>query len=113
MDPGFTLFVLFVVVVIMALGLAPLLIYIARADGLGAKITLMQAFQLLSRQITDKEFLKAVALDQTNNLKIGITRLETHLLAGGDPLAVMEALLLAKEMGMEFDFGQLSAIPEP
>lgn len=110
MDLGFVFFVLGVVVAILAIGFTPLFILMSRADGLGAKIGLMEAFQLLSRQSTDKEFLKAIALDQSNDLGIGITRLETHLLAGGDPMEVMEALLLAKEIGMEFDFGQLSAL---
>ncbi len=110
MDPGFILFVLGVVVVISAIGLVPLFLFVSRADGMGAKIGLVESFQLLSRQSTDKEFLKAIALDQNNDLNIGITRLETHLLAGGDPLVVSEAFLLAKEIGMDFDFSQLATI---
>ena len=110
MDFGFLLFVVLVVLVIAGMGFAPLFYLKNKADGLGAEITWMQAFQLLSRQSTDKEFLKSLALDQENNLQIGITQLETHLIAGGDPLIVVEALLIAKEIGMELDFGQLSSI---
>ena len=65
------LFVLGVVVAIAAIGLAPLLIFITKADGLGAKIRLTEAFQLLSRQSTDKEFLKAIAGNRTGSLRLG------------------------------------------
>jgi len=110
MDVGFILFVVIVVLAIAGIGFAPLFFIKNKADGFGAEISWMQAFQLLSRQSTDKEFLKSIALDQGNNLEIGITPLETHLLAGGDPLVVVEALILAREIGMELDFGQLSTI---
>lgn len=70
----------------------PVLIVKIKASRYAAKITLKEAFSIYNSKNAKAKLFKALAIVQQTKLDIPLMKLETHLLAGGDPEAVAKVL---------------------
>ncbi|MFB6344082.1 flotillin-like FloA family protein [Saccharicrinis sp. FJH62] len=104
---------LILIIVLGLLGtiiLIPATITWLRANQLGAKINLSQAFGFMMRKTNKKDFFNGIAGFQKNKINVTLQYLEAHFLAGGNLLNCLNGYLYAKKNGLDIDFQIISAI---
>jgi len=83
--------------------------YKFKADSLGVNISWGQVLGQRFRKTLTVDILEAAALATKENLNIDIIQLETHKLAGGDPLKVVKEIIEHKHRGQILEFNLATA----
>ncbi len=76
----------------------------------GVKLSLLQLVAMKFRKVPPKIIVEPLISSQKAGLRVTSNLLETHYLAGGDVLRVVNALIAAKKANIELDFNMASAI---
>jgi uncharacterized protein YqfA (UPF0365 family) len=106
----------YLIVMVATLGFTLLLffwstiMYKFKADKLGLNISWEQALgQRLCRTMT-ADILEAASLAKKENLDVDVVKLETHKIAGGEPLKVVKEIIENKRRGQIVEFNQAAAL---
>jgi uncharacterized protein YqfA (UPF0365 family) len=78
--------------------------YKFKADNLGVNISWGQVLGQKIRKTLTLDILEAASLATQENLNIDIIQLETHKLAGGDPLKVIKEIVEHKRKGKILEY---------
>jgi len=87
----------------------PILVTKLRAKMQGAEISFKEALGINIRKNSKKSLFKALALTQNENVNLQLVDLEAHLLAGGNPLIVVQTLIKHKD-NKDVNFQMLTAL---
>ena len=84
--------------------------YKIKANELGVDISWRQVLGQRLRNTMTVDILEAASLAIKENLNIDLVKLETHKLAGGDPLKVINEIIECKRRGQSLEFNLATAL---
>jgi uncharacterized protein YqfA (UPF0365 family) len=84
--------------------------YKLKATKLGVDVSWSHLIGLRLRNTMTDDILKAAAIANKEKFQITLLQLEGHIIAGGDPLCVINEMVHSKQKGQLVDFNEVAAL---
>ncbi|MGB3181495.1 MAG: flotillin-like FloA family protein [Cyclobacteriaceae bacterium] len=95
---------------IFFLFLLPSVLLILKARKQGASVSFTEATTMRFRKTASEKLFKAIGIARKNNLNIKVATIETHVLAGGNPVNLVNGMVEIKENDLPVTYSELAAI---